>query len=120
MSHFYLVTSLISYTKKDTNESIVKPFSCIVMGNEKIKKYTQKVLENLSIFVAGKFIEQSDINPNEIFDFDRNIMGINYLGEMTKEEFVDADEAVFQDLSGKEQIVIPTQQTAKPAKEQIN
>ena len=120
MSHFYLVTSLISYTKKDTNESIVKPFSCIVMGNEKIKKYTQKVLENLSIFVAGKFIEQSDINPNEIFDFDRNIMGINYLGEMTKEEFVDSDEAVFQDLSGKEQIVIPAQQTTKPAKEQIN
>lgn len=120
MAHFYLVTSIVSYTQKDTNQKIMEPFSCIVMGKEKIVKFTQNTLENISIFIAGKYIEQHQLNATNAKDFDRTIMGINYLGEMTKEEFVDSDEAVFKDLTGKEQIMVPAKKDVKPSKEQMN
>ena len=120
MAHFYLVTSLISYTEKELNKEVIKPYQCTVAGDEKIEKLTQHGIKNISIFVTRKYLEESNLNPVKISDFNSTIMGINYLGNMSEQEFVDSNESVFKDLKGQSHIMVPTGKTQKPSEKELN
>lgn len=81
LTNWYYISALVLFTKEDKISQ--SPWSGVIPVDA--DKITAPMLEQMSTFVAGKFLQENEMKADDLHSV--TLMSVSFLGRMSAKEF---------------------------------